>query len=230
MYRVALYTIGLCIGMIYVCLYAFFPVTEVRVLQAYVIAGQSNASGYAERMMPYSGDSLMLWKNGQWYPLMDPVSLTSHRGSVWPLVASALPYSVGFVPSASPGTVIAEWLPGTPLFEQLQQRSVGAHLILWWQGENDAWHDTPSTEYEESLNRLANALDVPLMPALIQQSPLWDNTAVNQAIARVIASNPNVVAGPDLSHLMADDEHHLMSYENLSAAALLWAERIESYG
>lgn len=222
-------------------LFVLFPPTPVPApREVYAIAGQSNASGYAEHQQPYTSPipAYMLSSNLQWRETYGfPISLTSHRGSVWTRVASTLTqargYPVGFVPSAEPGTRIEQWQPGAPLYERLVTRiraAGGVRLILWWLGETDAWIETTETDYAAALDALATALyadtGTPLLPALLQSSPLWDNTAVNAAILRVATSNSHILPPVDLRHLHTDDEHHIMSDENLQAAAEVWVEAI----
>jgi hypothetical protein len=159
----------------------------VGVGDIYVVAGQSNASGRANRYYNDHVPGLRAAEFGNdyvWQDLHDPVdspvgqvdkvSLDARPGgSVWPLVATRLMLAqhvpVAFVPCALGGTPIRRWMPdaqrdryGDNLFSSLMRRitAVGARVraVLWWQGEADARLETPGRVYALRLRRLAAAI------------------------------------------------------------------------
>jgi hypothetical protein len=165
-------------------------------------------------------------------------------GSVWPLVAtgyiadhSGVP--VAFVPCAKGSTSVTDWQPGvshtdrTTLYGSCVYRAQqvgGARMALWWQGETDALAGMAQGTYAGHLNTIADALQadlgIKLMPAKLQAhsgSSSVNIAAINAAIA---AGGTNIVTGPDLTTLYADDPFHLTSDGNIVAAASLWSAAI----
>jgi hypothetical protein len=162
-------------------------------------------------------------------------------GSVWPLLATSFLASqsvpCAFVPCAFGGSGIVSWLPGanhqdrTTLYGSMIYRALqtGAKCILWWQGETDAVAGMSQATYNGHLDTIANAINadlgVKLMPCKLQTFSAAtgpQQAAINAAIAEAWGDNTNVLTGPDLTGLTADDTFHLKSNANLSAAAALW--------
>jgi len=229
----------------------------------YVIAGQSNASGRGKNLQLSTNREAYLFGNdGRWKPLADPVDSSVDQidivssdakaaaGSVWPLVASAYPGRITFVPAANGGTRIEEWLPRanhedrTTLYGSMIYRARRAgkiKAVLWWQGETDAVLGTPKDVYLAHLTTIANAiqedLGVNLVPAKLQRITLTPHyLAINEAIDSAWLNNPNVTPGPDLSSLnlfdkaISSDGVHVDTDAGLRAAARLWARVITRLG
>jgi hypothetical protein len=167
-------------------------------------------------------------------------------GSAWPLVAtgyiaahSGVP--VAFVPCAKGSTSVTDWLPGmshtdrTTLYGSCVYRAQqvgGARLAVWWQGETDAVAGMAQGTYSGHLNTIADTLQadlgIKLMPAKLQAhsgSSGANQAAINAAIA---AGGTNIVTGPDLTSLYADDPYHLTSEGNILAAASLWSTALNA--
>lgn len=133
----------------------------------FVIAGQSNASGYGRGAVddpPQYGVSMLSEK---WSIAAHPVAhlppgfpntdFLNSGHSAWiklgKLILSHQKMPVGLVPVALNGSGIDLWAPGTPLFEhmiKMAKQSGAAHLI-WYQGCTDT--NNP-TGYEEKLKTL----------------------------------------------------------------------------
>jgi hypothetical protein len=86
--------------------------------------------------------------------------------------------------------------------------------------------------YSGHLNTIADTLQadlgIKLMPAKLQAhsgSSGANQAAINAAIA---AGGTNIVTGPDLTSLYADDPYHLTSEGNILAAASLWSTALNA--
>lgn len=175
------------------------------------------------------------------------------RGSVWPVFADDLmtdtSRAVYFVPTAKGGTVITDWLPGADhqdrstlygsmVYRALQVQAQGGVLraVLFWEGANDAQAGMTQATFNGHLDTIANAvysdLGIKLMPAKSQACVGFSVTAINAAIAEAWGDNSNVLTGPDLSGLTADNDDglgvHLISNSNIDSAAALWLAAIET--
>lgn len=165
-------------------------------------------------------------------------------GSMYPLIANA--FVVGntraaiFLPCALGATSITQWQPGanhqdratlygSMIYRALQMQSLGTlRCVIWWQGETDADAAMSQATYSGYLVTLANAvfadLGIKLMPCKLQT--FTHATQANQdKINAAIGANwgiGNVLTGPDLTGITADDAYHLTSNANLASAATLW--------
>lgn len=216
-------------------------------------AGQSNMVGLSPNLQSYSHPSLKAWLFGndeQWKELSDPwddaansvdsINIDNNAGgSFIPLLATLmlenLGLEVGFVPSAKSGTSILSWLPNPANHADRSSRYgslihrvnwTGARVVLWWQGENDAFDGMSQAEYNNHLDTIANALfadaGVKLMPFKLQNSagiPPEQTAVINAAIEEAWNDNPNIIGGVDLSDIDTDDDYHLFSLEKLTETA-----------
>ncbi len=154
-------------------------------------------------------------------------------GSVWPLVVSQfmgnLGVPIGLIINATGGSQITDFLPGadhfdrTTLYGSMAHRAVvcgGVKAVLWWQGESD--NGTPTATYEASFVTLAQAivndLGCKIMPAILQDGTSF--ILPNTAIIHQIATNPNVLAGPDLRSILSG--LHLLTAGEISDGASRW--------
>lgn len=168
-------------------------------------------------------------------------------GSIWPLLATALMTATGvpvaFVPGALGGSSITSWLPGADhlnratLYGSLHYRCDqigGVKAWLWWQGEADT--AMSEATYNGHLDTLANAIrtdmGVKIMPCKLQDcGDGLDETNVNNAIGTAWTDNSNVLRGPDLHGIVADENvwdgvtyHvHIVSDAKLRQVSDLWA-------
>ena len=150
----------------------------------FVIAGQSNASGYAANLSSYSHATLkasLFGNDDEWKDLVDPTDSvvgqidaisvnTEPLGSVWPLIATLYMADqnvpIGFIPAAKGGTKISSWQrndanPGnvSTLYGSMHRRinAVGGiKAVLFWQGEADAVLDTGQASYKSQLTSFAD--------------------------------------------------------------------------
>ena len=173
--------------------------------------------------------------------LVSDDSAFAPNGSAWPLLATSFLASqsvpCAFVPCAMGGLGIVSWLPGanhqdrTTLYGSMAYRALqaGAKAVLWWQGETDAVASMSQATYNGHLDTIANALmtdlGIKLMPCKLQTftaatQPQQD--AINAAITEAWGDNANVLTGPDLTGLAADDTFHLKTDGKLASAAALW--------
>lgn len=165
--------------------------------------------------------------------------------SVWPNVATywlaATGIPIAFIPCAVGSTYVTSWAPFTnhysrsTLYGSMAYRaancgSYGVEAVLWWQGESDAIIQATAATYAANLASLAanirTDLRCPMVVAKLQNSsgiPDVDEARINAGIATEWASDPNVLAGPDLSDMGSDDSYHLRTDLNLDTAGQRWA-------
>lgn len=165
-------------------------------------------------------------------------------GSVWPMLATHIMADqnvpVAFVPCAKGGSSITQWQPVYPLTQTTLYGSCvnriytvgGAKAILWLQGETDAGTNMASEIYEERLNALANAFqaDTGLSMMVAQLHTLTRISVaaqmeIRQAIFSADESNENIITGPDLSVIRANDsvgQHFTTAAAGQLAADLWW--------
>lgn len=168
-------------------------------------------------------------------------------GSVWPLVAGRfstnnLGFPLAFVPCSASGSSITIWQPSggytnrTSLYGSMIWRSRyaagGCKAVLWWQGEYEAKYGA-LTQYHDYTNLSANVYadtGVKVMPCKLEtlDGTYPDLATVNSNYGTAWSSDPNTLAGPDLSGITADQIPHLRSDSNLAAAAELWWNAIKT--
>lgn len=165
-------------------------------------------------------------------------------GSVWPLLVTHIMADqgvpVGFVPCAKGGSSITQWQPVYPLTQTTLYGSCvnriltvgGAKVVLWLQGETDAGTNMASDIYTERLNTLADAFqaDTGLSMMVAQLHTLTRISVaaqmeIRQAIFSADESNENIITGPDLSVIRANDyigQHFTTNAAGQLAADLWW--------
>lgn len=164
--------------------------------QIFVIAGQSNAMGYATNNQSYSGAAqVRLFNNAyQLATISDPTDSNAGQvdsvstdsdagGSAWlkaaEVISTATNLSQLWVPCAKSGSAISSWIPladhqdRTSLYGSMVFRSIKAatngtlKAVLWWQGESDAISGMSSQTYQSNLHVIASAVWVDLGIPLI---------------------------------------------------------------
>lgn len=234
-----------------------------------VTGGQSNASGrgYNNQVASHQTIQSSLYGNdGLFKQLADPTDSDVNKldtvgsdiaaaGSCWPLVATAYmaarnaPCQV--VPCAIGGTTIAQWQPGANHFDRTTRYGLMAYralltradIIVWWQGEQDAFAGNTTAAYQASLESFVAALatDLPGVKVMIAKLQLAgpggdysDGQAaqIQAAQANVIAGgHANVVAGPDLSAIRCNSGDHIRDDAELALVAGMWWNAIRTaYG
>jgi hypothetical protein len=161
----------------------------------FLLVGQSNMAG---RGKIEAGDQqphprvLMLSKEGQWVPAVDPMHFDKPGAGVGPgrafgiAVAEARPeITVGLVPCAAGGSPIASWQPGGyhgqtkshPYDDALRRAKTAMESgmlkgILWHQGESDSQPgkaDVYEQKLHELIARLRKDLGTPEVPFIAGQ-------------------------------------------------------------
>ena len=171
------------------------------------------------------------------------------KGNAWTRMATSYladrSIPCAFVPCAMGGTSITAWQPGanhqdrTTLYGSMVYRALqtGCIAVLWWQGETDAAAGMSAADYNTNLDTLANAiqtdLGVKLIPCLLHNivgaatpqavtQANWE--AINAGITTAWGDNANVLTGPDLTALVAEDaaHMHLTGDVTLASAGAAW--------
>jgi hypothetical protein len=170
------------------------------------------------------------------------------KGSFWPLVSTAIMAETGvpvsFIPACRSGALIEDWAVGANHQDRttyygcavyrVMQAGGGIKAVLWMQGETAT---NTEADYKTRLEAIANAfhtdLGVKTMPCKLHIVGNAGDTlrqqTIRAAVADAWADAGNILIGPDLSGLTADDAgvwYHLTSDVNVAAAATLWADRI----
>lgn len=233
----------------------------------FMIAGQSNGSGYVANNQAYSHPSLIAWnyaKDYKFHRLADPISDNSGaveaamvdtsgatKGSVWPLVATAIMERTGreviFAPCAIGGEGLSEyWQPSADhhdtatnygcLLTRAEAVAPYGNLraVLLWAGEGEVHTSMSQVDYNANLDAFADAirtdLGIPTIACKLQDCSGMgggnDETNVNAAVAEAWSDNANCLVGPDLHEITTDDQWHIISDAKAQQAATLWANAI----
>ena len=154
-------------------------------MHSFLLIGQSNMAGRGEidSVAPIENPHLFVARNARWQPMYVPVNPDRPFSGISLAESFADAYSrehdaidVGLIPCADGGTTLAQWAPGSLLFDhavamaRLCMRSSVLRAVLWHQGESDC---TPqcSASYAERLTvmlrALREALAMPQLPILL---------------------------------------------------------------
>ncbi|HPM83053.1 MAG TPA: sialate O-acetylesterase, partial [Candidatus Anammoximicrobium sp.] len=225
-------------------------VADVGIGDVFVIAGQSNAEGYATNQQSYSHATLkgtLFRETGSWTQLADPTDVDG-GGSVWPLLATlymadqAVP--VAFVTVAEGGTGLvdpAEWsntagAQYTQLLNRIAASGANAvKAVLWFQGERDAISGVGRASYNAALDQLAADLaeDVVGAPPLVcaqigsmaaQLEVTADEIdAIRLAQSDAWEDNAGIYAGPSTYDIDNDGLHFVTDAAMQTLANRWWA-------
>ena len=190
------------------------PTPQVRGMQLFLLAGQSNMAGRGrvEAQDRVVQDRVrMLDRQLDWVPATDPVHFDKSVAGVGPGRSFGLAVAdadstaiIGLVPTAVGGSPITSWEPGaldsatrTHPYDDAIIRARAAmrggtlRAILWHQGESDS-HDPASSLYEGRLRALIERfradLGAPDLPFFIGQLGRFANGPWSPAKARVDAA------------------------------------------
>lgn len=225
----------------------------VGVGDIFAIAGQSNAVGHGWVNSVYSHLTLkaaLFGNDYAWKNLTDPTDINTNQvdavssdlgtyGSLWPIVVDSIMSNfgipVGIIPNALGGASISQWQPSTnhkdrtTLYGSMITRIDtvgGVKVVLWWQGETEAWLCWEQSAYNSAFDIIADAIkddaDAKIMPCLLQNSETRIDSCeakIRAAIVEAWGDNPNVLEGPDFSDLESDDGAHLQSVAKIDSAA-----------
>ncbi|AHE57207.1 SGNH/GDSL hydrolase family protein [Sphingomonas sanxanigenens] len=188
-----------------------------------VTGGQSNASNAIST--PFDADPaapVFMFFDGHCFALRDPLlGTTGTRGSVWSRLGPALAARTGrpvvFVNGAIGGSQFSDWTDKrSPYMANLRRRVADAakqlgpaDIVLWHQGETDAWFTTSQAEIQPEIKQVTDTVltSFALKPAaklVLYRASLCtgarrrtSNQPLLAAQTAVAAANPRIVLGPD---------------------------------
>lgn len=152
-------------------------------IHSFLLIGQSNMAGRGDvnEAIPVDNTHIKILRNGRWQKMFRPINPDRSFSGVSLAESFAESYAnkygvdVGLICCADGGTKLAQWQPGSLLFDnavyqaRLAQRTSTIAGILWHQGEADCAQERYKT-YAQRFTVIANALrdalklwDVPLL-------------------------------------------------------------------
>lgn len=186
-------------------------------IHSFLLIGQSNMAGRGliAEATPVDNTHIKVLRNGRWQKMFRPVNPDRRTSGVNLAESFAEAYAkkygveVGLIPCADGGTRIAQWAPGSLLFDnavyqtRLAMRTSNIAGILWHQGESDSFDDRYLVYGEklknmlESLRRDLGIQDVPVLlgglgPYLVNYTK-GDHTQfvkINEALQNLAAAEP----------------------------------------
>lgn len=186
-------------------------------IHSFLLIGQSNMAGRGliEEAIPVDNTHIKVLRNGRWQKMFRPVNPDRRTSGVNLAESFAEAYAakygveVGLIPCADGGTQIAQWVPGSLLFDnavyqaRLAMRTSHIVGILWHQGESDAHNDLYlgyGKKLETMLTQLRKLLgleDVPLILGGLgsyldgyTKSPVMQWPQINEALQAVAERLP----------------------------------------
>lgn len=153
-------------------------------IHSFLLIGQSNMAGrgFIEEAIPVDNTHIKVLRNGRWQKMFRPVNPDRRTSGVNLAESFAEAYAakygveVGLIPCADGGTRIAQWAPGSLLFDnavyqaRLALRTSHIVGILWHQGESDATNDRYlryGAELETILTQLRRLLGLEDVPVIL---------------------------------------------------------------
>lgn len=153
-------------------------------IHSFLLIGQSNMAGrgLVEEALEVDKTHIHILRNGRWQKMFRPVNPDRRTSGVNLAESFAEAYAknhnveVGLIPCADGGTRIAQWAPGSLLFDnavyqaRLAQRTSTIAGILWHQGESDSREDRYKVygrELETMLTALRKELSLWDVPVLL---------------------------------------------------------------
>lgn len=163
-----------------------------------LLIGQSNAAGRGvpSEVEPLPTDRQFVQRLGRWRPMYTPINPDRSNAGVCFAESFAYRFSrhynspVGIIPCAYGGAKVAEWMPGTPLYEtavfqsKLAMEDSKIIGVLWQQGESDCvtgiyetWSEKVLEIFESMRKDIGLGDDVPfLMGGIPDYFATWDST------------------------------------------------------
>lgn len=153
-------------------------------IHSFLLIGQSNMAGrgFIEEAIPVDTTHIKVLRNGRWQKMFRPVNPDRRFSGVNLAESFAQAYAdthgveVGLIPCADGGTRMAQWVPGSLLYDnavyqaRLAMRTSTIAGILWHQGESDSMEDRYKTygqELEKMLTALRRELGLEDVPVLL---------------------------------------------------------------
>lgn len=153
-------------------------------IHAFLLIGQSNMAGRGliPEAVPVDKTHIKILRNGRWQKMFRPVNPDRSFSGVSLAESFAEAYAqkhgvdVGLIPCADGGTRIAQWAPGSLLFDnavyqaKLAQRTSTIAGILWHQGESDSEqqrHVTYKARLETIIAALRKELELYDVPFIV---------------------------------------------------------------
>lgn len=216
--------------------------------EIFLIAGQSYAAGENDVLLQITDpeDRVVALDLNQlsWKVADDPLPGVGDGGTIWPAMGNALlplvRVPIGYVNVAVSGTSSRQWLPGTPLFERLNEagKQVGEfRMVLWQQGESDVLEGTTTQEYVDNIVKVKQQLDKEwrknstwMLAKSTYHPTVYDKPAEEDQIRSAIdllCDLPGFQHGPDTDILGGENRGGLQSRRHFSEvgqyrAGLMW--------
>lgn len=143
---------------------------RTMMIHSFLLIGQSNMAGrgFMHEVSPIENENLLVLRNGRWQNMYVPVNCDRPFSGINLAESFADAYSkdknvkVGLIPCADGGTSLAQWQPGSLLFDhavyqaKLASRTSTIAGVLWHQGESDCGPQNVAV-YEERFTEIMNA-------------------------------------------------------------------------
>jgi len=193
-------------------------------MHSFLLIGQSNMAGRGEMEAapPITNEQLYVMRNARWQKMYRPVNPDRPFSGVnlaerfAELYCNAYPgEDVGLIPCADGGTSLAQWAPGSLLYDHAVMQAKFAMRtsrlcgVLWHQGESDCGEEA-SRVYAEKLTEMLDALrrdlGMPELPVMLgalgdylteydEGTRVW-YPKVNAALRQVAESMPHTAYVP----------------------------------
>ena len=188
-------------------------------LNVFLLIGQSNMAGRGrlDEVPSLQHAEVSMFRNGRWIPAEEPLH-TDKPGIAGiglgmsfavELATRATIAPIGLIPCAFGGTSLAEWMPGTELYENAVSLALAAlrsggqlRGILWHQGESDSGNRDDAGSYgrrfQAMIRKLRAELSAETVPVITGELGTFlqrdDGTecsaVVNQALRALDGSIP----------------------------------------
>ena len=209
--------------------------------EVFVVAGQSYAGNWndeRQRVADPEGRVAALNPRGGWAVAHDPQPMVAEdsgtQGSIWPgvmdLLVPLLGVPIGMVNVSVSATATRQWLPGTPLFRNLESavRTLGDYrAVLWQHGESDVMESLSADEYVRRLESIRGELvarsgvDRPWLPAKSTLHPTVYSQPAREAEIRGAVDRlwrrPGFRPGPDTDILGGESRSDLQGSRHFSS-------------
>jgi lysophospholipase L1-like esterase len=220
--------------------------------EVFLVAGQSYSTNCNDERLTVGdpAERVVAWNPGtsSWQVAHDPQPCPdgSDGGSIWPpcgdALVAALSVPVAFHNVGVGATASSQWLPGTPLFDNLTSAGVSLgqfRAVLWQQGESDVLAQTTTPQYVANLKTIRQtATDSwrcqPLwfLAKSTHHPTVYDNPAGEGAIRTAydaLALEPGFRPGPDTDTLQNENRGGMQSRRHFTGvgqrnAAKMWTD------